>query len=266
VPSFAHQFCATLTAVVSHDNAPGNECGKSLSEFADSNHRARSTAEQRHELITGLQSCQQLRDSTSGRIPVILYAGDPPADSPGLCDRVLSKSGDVRVLVDAIRALLQRNRQGVRSSVHSPIPCFTVGHSNRSLEQFLELLSATEIRLVVDVRAIPRCRAHPQFNQDTLSQALAASRIGYEHINGLGGRRSRVRSVTPEVNGFWTNQSFHNYADYALSVDYRVALDSLIRMGGERRCVMMCSEAVWWRCYRRIIMDHLIAPRVGPPQ
>ena len=138
-------------------------------------------------------------------------------------------------------------------------PFFTIGHSNRSIEEFIALLSASQIRLVADIRKIPRSRANPQFNEDALPEALAAEGISYERIEALGGRRTKARDISPAVNGFWENRSFHNYADYALSMEFAAGLEHLIAQGHRRRCAMMCSEAVWWRCHRRIVSDHLIA-------
>jgi uncharacterized protein (DUF488 family) len=102
-------------------------------------------------------------------------------------------------------------------------------------------------------------RAHPQFNQETLPKALAGFGIGYEHIAALGGRRGKTPTVSPEINAFWTNQSFHNYADYALSAPFRAGLEQLLEHGRRHSCAVMCSEAVWWRCHRRIVADYLIA-------
>ena len=139
------------------------------------------------------------------------------------------------------------------------LPFFTVGHSNRSLEAFLALLRGPDVRHVVDIRTVPRSRANPQFNQDSLAGALAASGISYEHVAALGGLRGKARSQPAEVNGFWANASFHNYADYALSPAFRHGLAHLIGEGRVRRCAIMCAEAVWWRCHRRIVADYLIA-------
>lgn len=136
---------------------------------------------------------------------------------------------------------------------------FTVGHSNRSLDEFAGLLQGVDVQLVVDVRAFPRSRSNPQFNQDSLPDGLAPFHLSYEHVAALGGRRRGSNQVPSEVNGFWTNQSFHNYADYALSEDFRVGLEHLTAQADKRRCAIMCSEAVWWRCHRRIISDYLIA-------
>jgi uncharacterized protein (DUF488 family) len=96
------------------------------------------------------------------------------------------------------------------------LPLFTIGHSNRGLEEFAELLTGADIGLVADIRKVPMSRANPQFNIDTLPDALAAFQISYEHMAALGGLRRKARILPPDVNGFWTNESFHNYADYAL--------------------------------------------------
>jgi uncharacterized protein (DUF488 family) len=135
---------------------------------------------------------------------------------------------------------------------------FTVGHSNRSLDDFVALLSECQVDLVVDVRRIPMSRSNPQFNKDTLPEVLAASAVAYEHVAALGGRRGRRPGVSREVNALWTNDSFHNYADYALSAEFRAGLDRLHDVARVTRCAIMCSEAVWWRCHRRIVADYLI--------
>jgi len=108
------------------------------------------------------------------------------------------------------------------------------------------------------VRTVPRSRANPQYNQDVLAAELAPFQVGYLRIGELGGLRGRSRDVPPEVNGFWQNQSFHNYADYALSSAFTEALGQLEKLADERTAAIMCSEAVWWRCHRRIIADYLL--------
>jgi uncharacterized protein (DUF488 family) len=140
-----------------------------------------------------------------------------------------------------------------------PLPFFTIGHSTRTLEAFAALLRQADIALVADIRTVPRSRTNPQFNTDTLPGALADFDISYEHMAALGGLRGKTRTMPPQTNGFWTNESFHNYADYALSEKFQAGLAHLIDAGHARRCAMMCSEAVWWRCHRRIVADHLIA-------
>ena len=140
-----------------------------------------------------------------------------------------------------------------------PGPFFTVGHSTRAIEDFVDLLRVGGVEIVIDIRTVPRSRTNPQFDEDGLGEALARYRIGHGRIPALGGLRSRRREVPPELNGWWENRSFHNYADHALSEDFRAGLEELVALGRERRVAMMCSEAVWWRCHRRIVADHLIA-------
>ncbi len=137
-------------------------------------------------------------------------------------------------------------------------PVYTIGHSTRSIVEFVELLRAGRVELVADIRSIPRSRTNPQFNLDALPHALAAWRIEHMQILELGGRRKKSKTVPPEVNGFWINQSFHNYADYALSVEFQVGLSRLKEVSRERRCAIMCSESVWWRCHRRFVADYLL--------
>jgi uncharacterized protein (DUF488 family) len=140
-----------------------------------------------------------------------------------------------------------------------PLPFFTVGHSTRTIPQFVELLRAGQVAMVVDVRTVPRSRTNPQFNLDSLGDALAGYQIGHARIAELGGLRKRAPEVPPEVNGWWSNRSFHNYADHSLSEEFRRGLEELIALGRERRVAIMCSEAVWWRCHRRLIADRLLA-------
>ncbi|ARP76823.1 DUF488 domain-containing protein [Bordetella genomosp. 6] len=138
-------------------------------------------------------------------------------------------------------------------------PFHTIGHSNLGLEAFVGLLEAAGIELLVDIRTVPRSRANPQFNQDALPASLDGRGIAYEHLAALGGLRPRSRTVPREVNGYWDNDSFHNYADYALSQAFHAGLDHLVARGRALRSAVMCSEAVWWRCHRRIVADHLLA-------
>jgi uncharacterized protein (DUF488 family) len=136
---------------------------------------------------------------------------------------------------------------------------FTIGHSTRSITQFVDLLRPLEIQLVVDVRTVPRSRTNPQYNRDALRDTLSEFQIGYEHLAALGGLRGKPQDAAPMVNAFWQNQSFHNYADYVLTKTFRSGMGELHRLGRARQCAIMCAEAVWWRCHRRIIADYLIA-------
>lgn len=137
-------------------------------------------------------------------------------------------------------------------------PVYTIGHSTRTIEEFVELLRAGEVGRVVDVRTIRRSRTNPQFNEDALPDSLSPWQIAYTAIPELGGRRSRQKTVTPDINGFWKNRSFHNYADYALSAEFHTGLERLMALGEDMPCAIMCSEAVWWRCHRRIVADYLL--------
>jgi len=144
----------------------------------------------------------------------------------------------------------------MKPTEHPPI--YTVGHSTRTIAEFVELLKAGRVELVVDIRSTPRSRTNPQFNLDALPDALAAWQIGHRQILELGGRRPKSKTVPPEINGFWNNQSFHNYADYALSAEFRAGLSHLKELSRERRCAIMWAEAVWWRCHRRFVADYLL--------
>lgn len=134
----------------------------------------------------------------------------------------------------------------------------TIGHSNRSLEDVLDMLREARIGLLVDVRTFPRSRANPVFNIDTFPAALEQVQIAYRHCPELGGRRKKQPDVEEHVNALWRVQSFHNYADYALGDAFAAAFDELLRLGRDQTLALMCSEAVWWRCHRRIITDYLL--------
>lgn len=136
---------------------------------------------------------------------------------------------------------------------------YTVGHSTRTVEELLEILDSAAIECLIDVRGIPHSRTNPQFNIDVMPDTLAAADIDYLHLPALGGRRRRSRRVDDRLNGAWTQRSFHNYADYALTAPFREGLDQLLARVVRRTCAIMCAEAVWWRCHRRIIADHVLA-------
>jgi uncharacterized protein (DUF488 family) len=139
------------------------------------------------------------------------------------------------------------------------LPFHTIGHGTRALTDFVDLLRNAEVRLLVDVRTVPRSRTNPQYNRETLPDSLKPFGIAYEHMAALGGLRGHARQVAPHVNAFWQNDSFHNYADYAISARFREGLSRLRERGHEQRCAIMCAETVWWRCHRRIIADYLLA-------
>ncbi|MBZ9891503.1 DUF488 domain-containing protein [Mesorhizobium sp. BR1-1-3] len=136
---------------------------------------------------------------------------------------------------------------------------YSIGHSTRSFRQFAAILERASIDLIADVRAFPRSRRNPEYNIDILPITLGAYSISYEYFADLGGRRQWQVDVPDCCNALWRNRSFHNYADYALSDAFQDSLDALISRGSTNKLAVMCSEAVWWRCHRRIIADHLIS-------
>jgi uncharacterized protein (DUF488 family) len=137
-------------------------------------------------------------------------------------------------------------------------PFFTIGHSTRPIEEFVDLLRAGGASLLVDIRTVRRSRRNPQYNWDALPASLEPFGIGYRSIPELGGLRKRAAETPSSLNAFWENQSFHNYADYALTEPFSDGLEKLIEAGRREPCSIMCSEAVWWRCHRRIVADYLI--------
>ena len=132
---------------------------------------------------------------------------------------------------------------------------YTIGHSTRSAEEFLELLADPGVELVADVRAYPSSRRHPQFNRGALAAWLGTAGIGYRHMPGLGGRRAPVPG---SPNGGWQERAFQGYADHMRSDEFRRALTALETEAQEHPTVIMCAEAVWWRCHRRLIADALV--------
>jgi len=139
---------------------------------------------------------------------------------------------------------------------------FTIGHSTRTFDEFVALLRKADVHTLVDVRSAPTSRKYPWFDGGALSETLSQHQIFYLHISALGGHRPKNKIFDPGVNAFWDNQSFHNYADYAMTPDFRAGLDELIEVAQRSVTAMMCSEAVWWRCHRRIITDYLITQGV----
>lgn len=135
---------------------------------------------------------------------------------------------------------------------------YTIGHSTHPIEAFTALLQHAGVDFVVDVRTVPRSRTNPQFNFDTLPHSLKPAGIGYRHIATLGGLRARQKQVAESPNTYWENKSFRNYADYALTEKFSAGLDELEALAAKHSCALMCAEAVWWRCHRRIIADYLL--------
>ena len=136
-----------------------------------------------------------------------------------------------------------------------PLVVFTIGHSTRTIAEFIRLLKAHAVQRVIDVRTIPRSRHNPQFNRDQLSPALHRARMHYTHMPGLGGLRRARRDSS---NTAWRNASFRGYADYMQTVEFDDNLSRCIALARRERVVLMCAEAVPWRCHRSLIADALI--------
>ncbi len=139
-------------------------------------------------------------------------------------------------------------------------PVFTIGHSTRSLEAFVDLLRAHGVTLVADVRTIPRSRHNPQFNRETLPGALVDAGMHYEHLARLGGLR---RATADSPNTGWRNASFRGFADYMQTADFAAGLDELLELERQGRVAIMCAEAVPWRCHRSLIADALLVRGIG---
>jgi len=133
---------------------------------------------------------------------------------------------------------------------------FTVGHSTRSLEELVEILRAHGVKRLIDVRTIPRSRHNPQFNRETLSQALHNRGLSYRHMKALGG----LRHARPDsMNTGWRNTSFRGFADYMQTPLFNAALKKLLSLAEQKPSALMCAEAVPWRCHRSLIADALTA-------
>jgi uncharacterized protein (DUF488 family) len=139
---------------------------------------------------------------------------------------------------------------------------FTIGHSTRTIAEFVALLRQAAVDLLIDVRSVPRSRTNPQFNADALAEALVGAGITYRHLPALGGLRHRTKGAMPSPNTLWRVAAFRNYADYAATDAFRMGLDELRALARDHCCAIMCAEAVWWRCHRRIITDYLLAEGV----
>lgn len=133
---------------------------------------------------------------------------------------------------------------------------WTIGHSTRSIEEFIDALKSFEIKLLIDVRSFPGSRRYPHFNKEALRDSLAEAAIEYLHLPELGGRR---RARKDSQNVAWRNEAFRGYADYMETEDFQKGMDRLLDSARKQRTAIMCSEAVWWRCHRSLISDWLKA-------
>jgi uncharacterized protein (DUF488 family) len=134
------------------------------------------------------------------------------------------------------------------------IEIYTVGHSTRSPEQLLEILHAAAIAAVADVRSFPSSRRYPQFNRGALEQWLPEAGIDYVHFGELGGRRN---PLPDSPNGGWRERGFRGYADHMASPEFEAGIQRLQQLARAKPTAVMCAEALWWRCHRRLIADAL---------
>jgi uncharacterized protein (DUF488 family) len=133
---------------------------------------------------------------------------------------------------------------------------FTIGHSTRPWREFVDLLKQWEVQQLIDVRTMPRSRAFPRFSKEKMGPALGKAGIDYLHLASLGGLRHPKKD---SKNAGWRNASFRGFADYMQTPDFEAGLAELRKVGSKRRVCIMCAEAVWWRCHRRMIADALVA-------
>ena len=140
------------------------------------------------------------------------------------------------------------------------VTVYTVGHSNRGLDEFLGLLKGGGVDTLADIRKLPGSNKHPHFNQDVLAASLAHVGIEYVYLKELGGRRGRNKDSR---NTAWRNMSFRAYADHMETDEFRRGVDSLLELARGGRVAVMCAEALWWRCHRALVADYLKAAGVN---
>lgn len=131
---------------------------------------------------------------------------------------------------------------------------WTIGHSTRPIQEFLNILKSFDLQTLVDVRSFPGSRRYPQFNKERLRASLADEGIAYVHMPELGGRR---RAKPDSLNMAWRSEMFRGYADYMETDGFREGIDRLLELTRAQRVAVMCAEAVWWRCHRSLISDYL---------
>jgi uncharacterized protein (DUF488 family) len=138
---------------------------------------------------------------------------------------------------------------------------YSIGHSNRTFDELVALLVRHGVTHVIDIRSITRSRANPQFDAVKLRRRLPAREIAYTTLPDLGGRRPRSKTADPVRNAGWQVAAFHNYADHAETPAFAAALAELLALAADADVAMMCAEAVWWRCHRRIVADYALLHR-----
>lgn len=136
---------------------------------------------------------------------------------------------------------------------------YTIGHSTRTIEEFIELLHMHQIQQLIDIRTIPKSRHNPQFAQEALEASLKNAGIYYIYLKALGGLRSSIKN---SLNTAWRNKSFRNYADYMQTDEFARGIESLLEFSHQKTSVIMCAEAVPWRCHRSLVGDALTVRNV----
>ena len=159
-------------------------------------------------------------------------------------------------VVAARRSKVSPSKRRRRTGPWAGVRLYTIGHSTRTLDELVALLRAHEVAVLVDIRTIPRSRHNPQFNADTLADALPARELGYVGLPRLGGLR-RAGKDSPNMG--WRNASFRGYADYMLTEEFEQGLAELRALTERGTVALMCAEAVPWRCHRSLIADALVA-------
>ena len=149
--------------------------------------------------------------------------------------------------------MIMPNRPEVPAKKKKPA-IFTIGHSTRPLDEFVELLQTNSVKRVIDIRSIPRSKHNPQFNRETLGPALRKRRIAYVHLKKLGGLR---HAKSDSVNLGWHNSSFRGFADYMQTAEFEAGLSRAIKLAKTKPSALMCAEAVPWRCHRSLVGDAL---------
>jgi len=137
---------------------------------------------------------------------------------------------------------------------------FTIGHSTREINEFIDLLTSHAIMQLVDIRTIPKSRYNPQYGQDELENSLNKNGIEYIYLKKLGGLRPAAKN---SINDAWRNKSFRNYADYMQSDEFKQGLDELIKISQKATIAIMCAEAVPWRCHRSLVSDALLVHNIS---
>jgi len=146
----------------------------------------------------------------------------------------------------------------LKTTDHTSIEIFTIGHSNRSIVDFLALLKEFEIRALVDIRRFPSSKKFPHFNRGNLEEELDRNHIRYSWLEPLGGRRPAT-GKEPSPNQALETIAFRNYADYMLTQEFRLGIEDLLETARGQRTTIMCAEKLFWKCHRRLLSDYLVA-------